>query len=401
LHKNRILQSIKSNYVHTLYACYAGYITQAIVVNFAPLLFLTFNTNYRISLDRITLLITVNFLVQLLVDLASAKFAYRIGYRPLAIAAHICAAVGLAGLGILPLLFGDPYAGLLIAVVVYAVGGGLIEVLISPIVEACPTEKKSASMSLLHSFYSWGQVFVILASTLFFVTLGIRRWQILAVLWALIPLLNAFYFFLVPIATLEEQHGSVSIKKLLSMKIFWMFTLLMICSGASEIAMSQWASAFAESGLKVAKTVGDLIGPCLFAAFMGITRTLYAKYSAKIHLRTFMVFSGLMGLVCYLLASLSPYPALALAGCALCGVAVGILWPGTLSLAAANCPAGGAAMFALLALAGDLGCSLGPTVVGLVSGSAGENLKSGLLAGVIFPILMIVTLLVYRRRVKG
>ena len=371
------------------------------MVNFAPLLFLTFQNSYHISLDKITLLITVNFLVQLTVDLLSAKFAYKIGYRPLVVAAHICAAVGLAGLGVFPRLFNSPYAGLLAAVVIFAVGGGLIEVLISPIVEACPTDKKSASMSLLHSFYSWGQVFVILASTLFFVAAGIGRWRILALLWAIIPFLNALYFSQAPIATLEDTHGSVSFQNLLTMKIFWLFALLMLCAGASELAMSQWASAFAESGLKVSKTAGDLAGPCLFAAFMGIARVFYAKYSAKIRLHVFMAFSGFLCLACFLLAALSPFPALALAGCALCGLSVGVLWPGTLSLAAANCPGGGTAMFALLALAGDLGCSLGPTAVGMASDSAGGNLKAGLLTAVIFPIMLIAALLLYRNWVRN
>ena len=389
---------IKKNYNHTLYASYIGYITQAIAVNFAPLLFLTFKNVYHIPLDKITLLITVNFIIQLLVDLASAKFADKIGYRPLAVAAHIFASVGIAGLGVFPRFFPDPYTGLFIAVIFYAVGGGLIEVLISPIVQACPSSKKSAAMSLLHSFYSWGQVFVILGSTVFFVAFGLAHWQILACLWAVIPFLNAVYFSQVPIATLTEAYGSIGLGKLLCVKLFWLFALLMVCAGASELSMSQWASAFAESGLRVNKTVGDLAGPCLFAVFMGISRVLYSQFSAKINLNLFMAGSGVLGVVCFLLAALSPYPVLALAGCSICGFAVGILWPGTLSLAAADCPAGGTAMFALLALAGDLGCSAGPTAVGMVSDAAGGNLKSGLCVAIIFPVMLILALVLYRRQ---
>jgi fucose permease len=380
---------IKTNHTHTLYASYIGYITQAIVNNFAPLLFLTFQTAYDIPFNRIAQLVMLNFAVQLLVDLLSIRYADKLGYRRLIIAAHIFAAAGLAGLGIFPSLFPTPYAGLVAAVVVYAIGGGIIEVLISPIVEACPTEKKEAAMSLLHSFYCWGHVFVVLCSTLFFALFGLNYWKSLALIWAVIPLCNAFYFLLVPIATLAEKHETMSVRHLLSGKTLWLFVLLMVCAGASEQAMSQWASAFAEAGINVSKTVGDLAGPCMFAALMGASRVFYAKYSEKIPLRAFMAGSGILSISGYLLAALTPYPAFALAGCGICGLAAGILWPGTFSLASARIPTGGTAMFALLALAGDLGCSLGPGLVGVVSETAGSNLKSGLAAAVVFPVLLV------------
>ena len=382
--------SIKNNYNHTIYACYIGYVTQAIIVNFAPLLFLTFQSSYNISIEKITLLVTVNFATQLLVDFVSAKFADIIGYRRLAVAAHILAAAGLAGLGILPGLI-PPYIGLLSATVLYAIGGGLLEVLVSPIVEACPTDpsKKSAHMSLLHSFYCWGQVFVVISSTVFFVAFGINNWRILAFLWAIVPLLNALYFSRVPIATFSNIEEGMSMKNLASSKLFWLLILLMMCSGASEQAMVQWASAFAEAGLKVSKTVGDLTGPCLFAALMGIMRVFYSKFSEKINLRLFMMGSGVICVASYLLASLSQNPVLSLIGCALCGLSVGIMWPGTFSLAAQKCPKGGTALFALLALGGDLGCSAGPTLVGMTSGILGDNIKAGILTGIIFPVLLI------------
>ena len=381
--------NIRHNYTHTLRASYTGFVTQAIINNFAPLLYLTFQRVYQIPLEKITLLVTANFGVQLIVDLLSALFVDRIGYRISIVAAHIFSAVGLLGLGVFPQWFSHPYSGLLAAVTCYAIGGGLIEVLVSPIVEACPTDKKSANMSLLHSFYCWGSVFVILASTLFFFFVGIENWRTLAALWAFIPFLNALYFTQVPIARLVDQENSLSLGKLFSLKMFWLFLLLMICAGASEQAMSQWASAFAESGLGVSKAVGDLAGPCFFAVLMGLSRVFYAKKSEKITLTNFMIVSGLLCLVSYLLAAFSPFPFLSLIGCALCGLAVGIFWPGTLSIAAQNCPRGGSAMFALLALAGDVGCVAGPTLVGLVAGVTRDNLKIGLVTAILFPLLLL------------
>jgi MFS family permease len=395
------MQKIRQNYNHTLYASYLGYITQAIVNTFIPLLFLTFQSSYQISLDKITSLVTINFGIQLIVDLLSTKWVDRIGYRAAIVAAHICAAAGLAGLGILPELFSDPYWGLLLAVGLYAVGGGLIEVLVSPIVEACPTDQKAAAMSLLHSFYCWGCVLVILVSTLFFSVFGIANWRLLSFLWAAVPLCNALYYSQVPIASLHDAGETMPVRKLFSSRIFWVFALLMVCAGASEQAMSQWASAFAESGLQISKSVGDLAGPCMFSILMGLSRVFYAKFSEKIHLKAFMAGSGALCIASYLLASLCPNPLLSLIGCGLCGLSVGVLWPGTFSLASASCPRGGTAMFALLALAGDLGCSAGPSLVGFVSDAADGNLKAGLLAAICFPVLLLCGLAVYKQMARN
>ncbi|NLO83267.1 MAG: MFS transporter [Clostridiales bacterium] len=389
--------SIRNNYKHTLIASYIGYITQAIINNFAPLLFLTFQNTYNIPLGKITLLVTINFGMQLVVDLLSARFVDRIGYKVSIVIAHIASATGIMGLAVFPGLFANPYNGLLLAISLYAIGGGLIEVLVSPIVEACPTENKPAVMSLLHSFYCWGHVLVILCSTLFFVVFGIENWRILAFIWAAVPLFNAFYYSQVPIAMLNEDGESMPVRQLLLTKMFWIFVLLMICSGASEQAMSQWASAFAEAGLKVSKTIGDLAGPCMFAILMGCSRILYSGLSEKVNLKVFMMVSSGLCIASYLLAALSPYPALAFIGCGLCGLAVGIMWPGTFSLAAENCPRGGTAMFAFLALAGDLGCSAGPTLVGFVAEKFNDNLKAGLGLAIIFPVLLILGLLLLKR----
>lgn len=388
--------NIRNDYNHTLYACYIGYITQAIVNNFIPLLFLTFQSTYGIPLSQITLLITANFVVQLVTDIAATKFVDRIGYRISALTAHVFAAAGLIGIGVLPEVFPSPFAGLLISVAFYAVGGGLIEVIISPIVEACPTSRKAAAMSLLHSFYCWGSVFVILLSTVFFTVAGISSWKIMAFLWAVIPLVNTIYFSQVPIAALVEDGQSMGVRQLFRTKLFWIFALLMLCAGASELSMSQWASAFAESGLNVSKTFGDLAGPCLFAVLMGSARVFYARFSERIRLPKFMAASGILCIISYLLAVLAPTPALGLLGCALCGLSVGIMWPGTFSLAAAACPKGGTAMFALFALAGDLGCMTGPTLVGFVSGTSGGILQTGLAAAAVFPVLFLLGLSLFR-----
>lgn len=388
---------IRGNYNHTLYASYIGYITQAIVNNFVPLLFVTFQGMLQISLGKIGLLVTINFGVQLVTDMLSVKYVDKIGYRTSAVAAHIFAAVGLLGLAVFPNIFPNQYMGIIVAVICYAMGGGLIEVLISPIVEACPTDRKEAAMSLLHSFYCWGHVFVVICSTVFFSVYGIENWRILACIWAIIPLVNSFYFLNVPIATLVEEEERLPILNLVKNKLLWLFVLLMISAGASEQAMSQWASAFAESGLKVSKTIGDLAGPCLFAALMGCARVSYSKLSEKINLQRFMVASSILCIIGYLVASLSKNPFWGLIGVGITGLSVGILWPGTFSIASKGMPKGGTAMFALLALAGDLGCSAGPTVVGVVSGAFNDNLKKGILIAIIFPICLLIGLSLYKK----
>lgn len=389
---------MKNGYNKTLYACFIGYVVQAVVNNFVPLLFLTFQSSYGIPLTKITLLVVFNFGLQLLIDLISARFIDKIGYRASMILAHICAALGLVLLTVLPELFADPFHGILLSVMIYAIGGGLLEVLVSPIVEACPTDNKEKAMSLLHSFYCWGHVGVVLVSTLFFQTFGVGNWKVLAVLWALIPAVNIFLFARVPIASLiNEDEEGFSYRELASRKIFWIFMLLMVCSGSCEQAVSQWASTLAEKGLGVSKTIGDLAGPMLFAVLMGTSRLLYGKYGEKINLEKAMALSGICCVTSYLLIGLVPLPAVGFIGCGLCGFSVGILWPGTFSMASASLKRGGTLMFALLALAGDLGCGGGPAVVGMVSGRMGDNLKIGILSALVFPALLLCGIFAYRR----
>lgn len=388
------------NYRKTLIACYLGFVTQAICANFTPLLFLTFKSTYGITLEKIALIPLVFYLVQLLVDLAATKFADKIGYRSCVVASQVLSAVGIAMLAILPEILPIPFVGILISVMLYAIGSGLIEVLVSPIVEACPFENKEGTMSLLHSFYCWGAMGVILGSTLFFAVFGVENWKLLTFLWALIPLVNTFNFLSCPIERLVEDGKSMPVGKLLKTPIFWLMILLMVCSGASEASMAQWASAFTESAIGVSKAVGDLAGPCLFAMFMGISRVLYGKLSEKLDLTKVMLMCGILCAGCYLLASLSGLPVLGLAGCALCGLAVGIMWPGSISISSRSCPKGGTAMFAFLALAGDLGAMVSPAMVGGISEMAGGNLKTGLLAATLFPVVLVVGLFILRRSRK-
>lgn len=395
---------MKFTYKHTLTACYAGYITQAIVNNLPPLLFLTFHNQFGISLEKIAVLISANFVMQIIVDILSSKIVSKIGVRNSMLVAHICAAIGFACMGVFPFVLPDPFAGLLLAAAFNSVGGGLTEVLVSPIVESLPGDEKASAMSLLHSFYCWGQVAVVLLSTLFFVFCGIDKWRILTALWAIIPFLNTFLFAKVPLCPfVEEGETEIPLRKLFGSKVFLLLCVLMISAGASELAASQWASLFAEAGLKVTKTMGDLLGPCMFAVLMGTARLLYGIFGARIRLISAITASSVLCIISYAIMVFSPFPVLSLAGCALCGLSVGIMWPGVFSLSAEKYKSGGTKMFAILALAGDIGCSSGPGLVGVfvnmaengvkllpAADSSSSGLKTGLLFAAVFPLIMII-----------
>ena len=385
---------MENQYNKTITACFVGYIVQAVVNNFTPLLFLFFQKSYHIPLSQITLLVTFNFGIQLLVDLLSVGFIDKIGYRASMIIAHVLSAAGLILLTVLPEILPVPFIGILIAVMIYAIGGGLLEVLVSPVVEACPSDNKEKAMSMLHSFYCWGHAGVVLISTLFFYVAGIENWKILAAIWAVIPIGNAFAFAKIPIAPLIEDGESVlELKDLFRIKVFWILLIMMVCAGASEQAVSQWASAFAEKGLGISKAAGDLAGPMAFAVLMGMSRLFYGKYGERIHLERFMIYSSFLCILSYLGISLFPIPLLNLIACAVCGLSVGIMWPGTFSKASSALPKGGTA--------GDIGCSGGPTLVGMVSGALVDNLKMGILAGIIFPVLLLMGIILCRKTKKG
>lgn len=390
---------MNNKYNKTITACFVGYVVQAVINNFVPLLFITFQQSYSIPLSQITLLVTFNFGIQLLVDLLSAGLVDKIGYRVSMVSAHILSALGLILLTILPEILPSPFIGILISVMIYAIGGGLLEVLVSPVVEACPSDNKEKAMSMLHSFYCWGHVGIVLLSTVFFKLFGIDNWKLLAIIWAIIPICNAIAFTKVPIASLiDDEERGLSIKDLFGKKLFWVLMIMMICAGASEQAVSQWASTFAEQGLGVSKAVGDLAGPMAFAVLMGTARLFYGKFGDRIQLDKFMYGSAALCILSYIGISLLPLPQLSLIACAVCGFSVGIMWPGTFSKASKALPNGGTAMFALLALGGDLGCSAGPTLVGFISSNLGGNLKAGILVGVIFPILLLLGIFLCRKQ---
>ncbi len=382
---------MKLTYQHTKLACYASYVSSAVVNNFAALLFIIFRRQFGLTMLELSFLITLNFAVQMLVDFLGARYVDRIGYRVSIVAANLFAAAALAALGIFP-KFMPAFSGLSFAVVLYAIGSGLMEVLVSPIVEAIPSNGKAASMSFLHSFYCWGQMLTVLVTTVFFVLFGQENWSVLCVLWAILPTFTALFFTRVPINSFTNEATKIPMRKLFGMKIFWVFLILMLCSGASELAMAQWASLFAETALGVSKTVGDLFGPCLFAVTMGVSRILYGVIAEKVRLTKYIMLSAVLCVLSYILAAVCKNSALSLLGCALCGFSVGVMWPGVLSLAAARCPEGGTAIFALLAMAGDIGCFAGPGLAAQVAERCvlfGSPLKAGLLACIVFPGVMV------------
>lgn len=404
-------------YKHTLHACYLGYVTQAIVNNLAAILFIVFQTQFAISFEMIGRLILINFTTQICADVFAVKYADRIGYRPTAIAAHIFCAVGLIGLGVFPMIFPDPYLGLVTAVIIYAIGGGLIEVLISPIVDALPGDAKASAMSLLHSFYCWGQMTVVIVTTLLLWAFGLGIWYILPILWSLVPIYNVFRFAKVPLVPPIPEEHKTPIKRLLTTNIFVVAMVLMICAGAAELTMSQWSSLFAELGLGVPKVIGDLLGPALFALFMGIGRTIYGIWGHKIHLKSALLASAIFCVFCYAVTVFAAHPFVSLMGCALCGLSVALMWPGTFSLTAASFPLGGTALFGILAICGDIGAATGPWLAGVASQYALDStrllsygvqngltpdqvsLRFGLLVAMIFPIIAIVGLLLWKERI--
>jgi fucose permease len=406
---------MKYTYRHTLYACYFGYITQAIVNNLAPLLFIIFQNEFHISFEMIGRLILINFGTQIAADLLTIRFVDKIGYRKAAVAAHIFCAAGLIGLGILPKLLPSPYIGLVIAVVIYAIGGGIIEVLVSPIVESLPGDEKASAMSLLHSFYCWGQMGVVLVTTLLLKVLGTDIWFVLPVLWSLVPIYNLFKFGKVPLVAAASEEERTPVHHLFSSRVFVIALLLMMCAGASELTMSQWSSLFAEKGLQVPKVIGDLLGPCLFAVLMGIGRTIFGIWGHKFPLKKSLLASGIMCVSCYAVTVFVQIPVISLLGCAVCGLSVSLMWPGTFSLTAERYPMGGTVMFGMLAVFGDLGASIGPWLAGLVSDLAQKSsklvelghanqlsseqlgLKSGLLVGMIFPLLLVIGIMLFKK----
>ncbi len=384
-------------YQHTQAACFIGSMIQAVNCCFVPLLFVSFQQEFGLSLEKVTLLITANFLVQLLADALGASLVDRIGHRVCIVAGQLLSALGLASLAIFPYIFPTPLTGLLSSVVLIAISGGITEVLLSPIQEACPTKNKEAAMSLMHSFFCWGSMAVAAISTGLFALLGRENWGWVCGIWAVLPLCNALFFSQVPLGTIVEAGKTMTILQLLKSGTFWLLLVLMMLSGASETVISQWASALAETGLGVSKVVADLAGPCLFALCMGVGRVLHVKLSDKIKIEKYLLVSAVLCIVGYGLVVLPNNAAVNLLGCGICGFAVAVMWPGSLSLAAQRMPLGGTAMFGLLAVGGDIGCTLGPTMTGFLSGQFDDNLKVGIAAAAVFPIALVLAVLVLKK----
>jgi fucose permease len=378
-----------------------GYVVQAIVNNLAPLFFIIFSGKYNISYAGLGSLVMLNFLIQLIVDALCIKFAAPIGYKKLLVIAQAMSALGLILLGVLPLFITPIYTALVIAVVFYAFGGGLLEVLVSPVVDAIPgeAEQKPAAMSLLHSFYCWGQMTVILLSTFLLSIIGLERWYILPLLWALVPLANMFLMARVPIVPAIAEKDAMGLSGMAKAPVFFICLLMMLCAGASEQAVAQWASLFAEKALGVPKVMGDVFGPAMFALFMGLGRVIYGIWGGKLNLFAYMFFCGLLCIICYLGITLVPHPVVQLIACALTGFAVSIMWPAAFSLSSARFPMGGAALFAVLALMGDMGCSSGPWIVGLVT-DATDSIQRGILVCIIFPVLFLVTIFFLKKQTR-
>ncbi len=386
------------NVKHTFAACYIGFFTQAIVCIFAPLLFVIFNTQYNIPLALITMISAVNFSTQFVTDGLSIFFLHKIGYRRAGILAHFLAFLGFFVLGTVAPRMPDMYLWIMVSVVLYSIGGGLLEVVLNPIIENTPTKSKSGALSLLHSMFSIGSVVTVLVTTLALKVFGQEAWNKVTVFWSLIPLCNMVYFLFIPINEENKEQEQTQIWGFFKDKLFWGFLLVMMCGGASEIGISQWASAFAETSLGISKTAGDVIGPCMFAVMMATARILHSKAPHFIKLSNAIRYSGIFAAVCYLAAALVPIPIVALIACGLCGFAVGIMWPGTLSLASRAYPSGRGALFAIMALAGDVGCTVGPSAVGFVASFFGGDLRTGLLVGAFFPVMMVVGLMLLNRK---
>lgn len=398
--------NIARSYGLTKVACYIGYVVQAVVNNLLSLLFVIFNAQpYNISLEKLGSIIFINFAAQLFIDYISVFFTSRFGYKKCVVFAQATSVVGFVLLGFLPRVI-EPYFGILFSILFLAVGSGLIEVLISPIIEALPSDNKASNMSFLHSFYCWGQVLTVIGTTALVFALGNDKWFYIPFVWSIIPFINTLLFTRCDILELENNSAHSSALSLLKNKSVYKYMVFMFCAGASEITMVQWSSFFVEKGFGTEKWLGDLIGPCLFAVLMGIGRIGYGILGKKVSLERLLCYFSALCFVCYLVVALSNNGIICALGCAVCGLSVSVMWPGVISLSAEKFHSSGTAIFSLMAMLGDIGCAVGPWILGLIAeyafdynlgrhlisalniNSTQSNMQLGFLICSIFPLIM-------------
>lgn len=392
------MTDLERKYIPTKLAGYVGFVVQAIVNNFLPILFIVFQDIYGLGYEKLGRLIVFNFAVQMFIDFITPKIIHKIGYRRAAFLCQFTACLGLCLMSLLPRIMPSPYTAMFIAIAVYATGSGLMEVILSPMIEMLPTGNKSGNMAVLHSFYCWGQTVVVPLTTLMVFAFGYENWSYIPLVWAIVPFINMLAFLRVPIVEPGREVKQSTLIELLKTPSFIIYMLMMFCGGASEIAMSQWASLFVEQALGVSKAIGDIVGPCLFALFMALGRVIYAKFSKKVSFTRLLIWLNILCFVCYVMVGISKIAALSLVFCALCGFSVSISWPGIYSAGARTFKTGGAVMFSAFAMCGDTGCALGPGLVGLVAEYT--NLNMGFIAAAVFPFIMVIcSIIILKNRV--
>lgn len=382
------MTELEKKYLPTKLAGYVGFIVQAIVNNFLPILFIVFQDVYGLGYEKLGRLIVINFATQMFIDFITPKIIHKLGYRRAAFLCQFTACVGLCLMAVLPRFMSNTYLAIIISIVFYATGSGLMEVILSPMIEMLPTGNKSGNMAVLHSFYCWGQTVVVPLTTLMVFIFGRENWTYIPLVWAVVPFVNMFTFLRVPIVEPDSEEKQSTFLELARTPKFVVYMVMMLCAGASEIAMSQWSSLFVEQALGVSKAIGDIVGPCLFALFMALGRVIYASLSKKVSFTRLLIWLNLLCFICYVMVALCHIAVLSLVFCALCGLSVSISWPGIYSAGARTFKTGGAVMFSAFAMCGDTGCALGPGLVGLVAEYT--NLNVGFLVAAVFPLIMVI-----------
>ena len=389
------------NYKITKYTCYLFYVLQGTLLNLTPLLFVPLMEQYGLSYMKLGALASVNFATQLIVDIVLSKLTdkhrYRISLRLSASAAFI----GYMIFAWAPGRLGDPYTWLLIGTVVYSIGAGLMEITISPLIHALPDKAKGKSMAILHSFYAWGVVLTVIVSTSVLAIIGRDKWNFIVTGWLIVPVIGFILSCIMPVPKPEsgENERTAGSFRILIKPAFILFLAMIFFGSCAEAVMTQWSSAFLERAVGLDKLIGDIAGMSMFALMLGLCRMASAALDKKISLSTYMMLGTIGAVICYIIVSVSNVAAVSLIFCALTGFMVGMLWPGTLVLAADAFPKAGAWLFAYLAVAGDLGGVFGPWITGAIADRSGLN--AGLGAAAIFPVIGLICMIIYKRRTRS